>query len=67
MLTNAYKLDSDHEEKKAKGTKKGVAKRQITFNNYVDILLNSVVRRLRVKRQAQTLLGVPKGCSFFIY
>ena len=65
--TCAYKLDSDHEEKKAKGTKKCVAKRQITFNNYVDILFNTVVRRLRVKRQAQILLGVPKRGSFLIF
>ena len=39
--TYSYKLDSDDEVKKAKGTKKCVVKRHITFNNYDDILFNS--------------------------
>ena len=38
--TYAYKLDNDNEVKKAKGTKKCVVKRHITFNNYVDILFS---------------------------
>ena len=33
----AYKLD-DTEMKKAKGTKKCIVKREITFKNYVDAL-----------------------------
>ena len=39
--TYSYKLDSDDEVKKAKGNKKCVVKRHITFNNYDDILFNS--------------------------
>ena len=38
--TCPYKLDNDQEEKKAKGTKKCVAKKQITSDNYVDIPFN---------------------------
>ena len=38
--TYAYKLDNDKEVKKAKGTKKCVVKRHITFNDYVDILFS---------------------------
>ena len=34
----AYRLDDDTEEKKAKGTKKCVVKREITFKNYMDSL-----------------------------
>ena len=36
----AYKLDDDTEKKKAKGTKKCIVKREITFKNYVDALFN---------------------------
>ena len=36
----AYKLDDDTEMKKAKGTKKCIVKREITFKNYVDALFN---------------------------
>ena len=36
----SYKLDDDTEEKKAKGVKECVIKRQITFDNYVDVLFN---------------------------
>ena len=38
----AYKLDDDDddEEKKAKGIKQWVIKRQLTFDNYVDVLFN---------------------------
>ena len=39
--TYAYKLDNDNEVKKAKGTKKCVVKRHITFDNYTDILFKS--------------------------
>ena len=39
--TYAYKLDNDDELKKAKGTKKCVVKRNITFNNYVDVLFDN--------------------------
>ena len=36
----AYKLNDDTEMKKAKGTKKCVVKREITFKNYADALFN---------------------------
>ena len=36
----AYKLDDDTEMKKAKGTKKCIVKREITFKNYADALFN---------------------------
>ena len=39
----AYKLDDDTEMKKAKGTKKCIVKREITFKNYVDSLFNDEV------------------------
>ena len=39
----AYKLDDDTEMKKAKGTKKCIVKREITFKNYVDALFNDEV------------------------
>ena len=39
----AYKLDDDSELKKAKDTKKCVAKREITFKNYTDALFNNEV------------------------
>ena len=39
----AYKLDDDSEMKKAKGTKKCIAKREITFKNYADALFNDKV------------------------
>ena len=35
-----YKLDDDTEMKKAKGTKKCIVKREITFRNYADALFN---------------------------
>ena len=38
--TNAYKLHNDHEDKKAKGTKKCLVKRHNSFDKYVDILFN---------------------------
>ena len=38
--TNAYKLHNDHEDKKAKGTKKCLVKRDNSFDKYVDILFN---------------------------
>ena len=40
MKAYAYKLDDDAEKKKAKGTKKCIVKREITFKNYVDALFN---------------------------
>ena len=36
----SYKLDDDTENKKAKGTKKCIVKRELTFKNYVDCLFN---------------------------
>ena len=39
----AYKLDDDTEMKKAKGTKKCILKRDLTFKNYVDALFNDEV------------------------
>ena len=39
----AYKLDDDTEKKKAKGTKKCIVKREITFKNYADALFNDDV------------------------
>ena len=39
----AYKLDDDTEMKKAKGTKKCIVKREITFKNYADALFNNEV------------------------
>ena len=38
--TYAFKLDNGNEVKKAKGTKKCVVKRHITFNDYVNTLFN---------------------------
>ena len=39
----AYKLDDDTENKKAKGTKKSIVKREIIFQNYVDSLFKNEV------------------------
>ena len=39
----AFKLDNDSENKKAKGTKKCIVKREITFGNYADALFNDKV------------------------
>ena len=39
----AYKLDDDTEKKKAKGTKKCIVKREITFKNYVDAFFNDEI------------------------
>ena len=39
----AYKLDDDTEMKKAKGTKKCIVKREITFKNYADALFNDEI------------------------
>ena len=39
----AFKLDDDTEMKKAKGTKKCIVKREITFKNYADALFNDEV------------------------
>ena len=36
----AYKLDDDTEKKRARGTKKCIVKREITFNNCMDFLFN---------------------------
>ena len=40
---NAYLMDDDSEKKKAKGTKKCVAKRQLIFENYTDSLFNDKI------------------------
>ena len=37
----AFKLDDDNEVKKAKGTKKCIVKREITFKKYVDALFKN--------------------------
>ena len=34
-------MDDDNEHKKAKGTKKGVIKKELMFKNYTDCLLNN--------------------------
>ena len=36
----SYKLDDDNEQKKTTGVKQCVIKRQLTFDNYVDVLFN---------------------------
>ena len=36
----AYRLDDDTEKKKAKGTKKCIVKRELTFKNHMDSLFN---------------------------
>ena len=41
--TYAYLLDDDSEHKKAKGTKKCIIKRELTFKNYKDSLLNNEI------------------------
>ena len=41
VKTYAYLMEDDSEHKKAKGTKKCVIKRQLTFKNYEDSLLNN--------------------------
>ena len=43
MKAYAYKLDDDAEKKKAKGTKKCIVKREITFKNYVDAFFNDEI------------------------
>ena len=39
----AFKLDNDNKVKKAKGAKKCIVKREITFKNYADALFNEVL------------------------
>ena len=39
----AYPLDDDTEMKKAKGTKKCIVKRELTFKSYMDCLFNNEV------------------------
>ena len=41
--TYSFKLDDDTENKRAKGTKKCIVKREITFKNYVDALFKDKV------------------------
>jgi len=41
----AFRLVSGHEEKRAKGVKRGVLKRDIKFDDYKDCLLNHTVKR----------------------
>ena len=41
--TYAYLMDDDNEHKKAKGTKKCVIKRRLTFKNYKDCLFNNEI------------------------
>ena len=40
---HAYKLNDDTEKKKAKGARKYIVKREITFKNYVDALFNDEI------------------------
>ena len=39
----SYRLDDDAENKKAKGTKKCIVKRELTFKNYADSLFSNDV------------------------
>ena len=39
----AFKLDDDSKHKKAKGTKKGIIKRELIFENYKDSLFNDKI------------------------
>ena len=41
--TYAYKLDDDTEHKEAKGTKKCIVKRELTFESYKDSLFNNKI------------------------
>ena len=41
--TYSFKLGDDTENKRAKGTKKCIVKREITFKNYVDALFKDKV------------------------
>ena len=41
--TYSFKLDDDTKNKRAKGTKKCIVKREITFKNYVDALFKDKV------------------------
>ena len=45
LRAKAYvcELDDDTEKKKAKGTKKCIVKREVTFKNYADALFNDEV------------------------
>ena len=40
--TYTFKLDNNHEVKKAKGTKKCVIENQLTFKDYINVLFNKV-------------------------
>ena len=37
-----FKLDNNHEVKKAKGTKECVIENQLTFKDYINVLFNKV-------------------------
>ena len=41
--TYSYLMDDDGSDKKAKGTKKCVIERRLTFNDYKDCLLNNKI------------------------
>ena len=41
--TYSYLMDDDSEHKKAKGTKKCIIKRRLTFKNYKDCLFNDKI------------------------
>ena len=56
----AFKLDDDNEVKKAKGTKKCIVKREITFKNYADALFNDEVL---IKSQQQFRSDHHKFCT----
>ena len=56
----AYKLDDDDiETKKAKGTKKYIVKREITFKNYADALFNDKVI-IRSRQRFRFNVIIPK-------
>ena len=57
---HSYKLDDDAEMKKAKGTKKCIVKREITFNNYADALFTDEVI---TKSQQRFRSDHHKGCT----
>ena len=56
----AFKLDDDNEIKKAKGTKKCIVKREITFKNYADALFNDEVL---IKSQQPFISDHHKVCT----
>ena len=56
----SYKLDDDTEGQKAKGTKKCIVKRELTFKNYVDCLFKS---RVIIKSQQRFRIDHHRVCT----